>query len=109
MDMMSGGVTTSCATESECQPCHDCKCAAGDVQRVEVFSVCMDAGECVQSRTEIAQREPAHGYQWKWEMRLLRGNLLTATSGSGRDTQTRFRGRCGEEQAPVEQRAEVGD
>ena len=33
MDMMLGGVTTSCATESKCPPSHDCKRAAAGRER----------------------------------------------------------------------------
>ena len=68
MDTMSGRVTTSCATESTCPPSR-----LATVQRVEVSGVCTDDGECVGSP----------------ELRLLRRNLLTVTSGIGRDTQTR--------------------
>ena len=52
IDMMSGGVTTSCATESKCPPCHDCK--SGMLHEL---------------------REQSN------ELRVIRSNLLTVMSG----------------------------
>ena len=59
MDMMLGGVTTSCATESKCPPSHDCKRAA-------------------------AGRERSNEWAGGPELRLPRKNLLTVTSGVGK-------------------------
>ena len=43
-------------------------CKLATIQRVEVIGVCTDIGGVRgQSRTEIAQKEPAHGYQWSGE------------------------------------------
>ena len=69
IDIMSGGVTTSCATE------YVRLAMAARAQRHVGDGQTNDSDRRVhgrwgvrgQSKTEIAQKEPAHGYQWNRE------------------------------------------
>ena len=54
IDMMSGGDNLLCDRIQR-------SCKLARVQRVKMSGVCTRG----QSKTEIAQKEPAHGYQWK--------------------------------------------